>query len=256
MDNHPFLIKQLEMTGENPPVRVVWLHGWGQDHRALLPLAGFFSDVAENYLIDLPGFGQSALPNEAWDSADYAKSVAEWLQTLDKKPTIIIGHSFGCRVGLQMAVQYPELVSGLILIAAPGLTRKRSPVFKVRVFALKMVGRILKQFDHLFKTSLKEKYANKVGSRDYRMAQGLLRAILVKSVCENLSDVAEKVQQPVQLIYGQNDNETPIEFGETYQQLIKNAELAILPNQDHYTVLSTGRYPVQNLIEQFIERIL
>lgn len=255
MTNKPFFIKKLANSAKENNVRLVWLHGWGQDHQALLPMAEFFADVAENYLLDLPGFGQSQLPDEAWDSADYASAIVNWLRSLEHKPTYIIGHSFGCRIGLQIAANYSHYVNGLILIAAPGLKRKRSAAFKTKVAGLKLIGKTLKRIDELFKTSLKERYSNRVGSRDYKKAQGILRTILIKAVNENLTEVAKNIHKPVLFIYGEQDNETPIELGKKYKELIPKAKLVLLPNQDHYTVLAAGRYQIQNLIEKFLEEI-
>ena len=55
--------------------------------------------------------------------ADYADAFAEWLSTLPRARRIWIGHSFGCRVGLQLAARHPATVDGLFLIAAAGLPR-------------------------------------------------------------------------------------------------------------------------------------
>jgi pimeloyl-ACP methyl ester carboxylesterase len=110
-----FFIKKLHKIAK--PIRLIWLHGWGVDHKTLLPLSLFFADETENYLLDLPGFGQSPSPKQTWNTTDYTDTIAKWLQTLKpQKPTYIIGHSFGGQIAIKIAAAYPKLVKGLVLL--------------------------------------------------------------------------------------------------------------------------------------------
>ena len=63
-----------KIGNQNSNLRLVWLHGWGVDHKSLTQLANGFLEY-DNYLIDLQGFGQSAEPNKIWDTNDYANSI-------------------------------------------------------------------------------------------------------------------------------------------------------------------------------------
>jgi pimeloyl-ACP methyl ester carboxylesterase len=105
---------------------LVWAHGWGHTHANLLPLAEAMRPSAESALIDFPGFGASPLPPEVWGTAEYADAVAEWLATLPPGRRLWVAHSFGCRVGLQLAARHPGAVDGLFLIAAAGLRPRRA----------------------------------------------------------------------------------------------------------------------------------
>ena len=106
---------------------IVWGHGWGQNRDAFRALASSFSQSA-NVLVDFPGFGAAPPPPESWGTAEYADLSEQFLKSLGKPASQIIwvGHSFGCRVGLQLASRHPGAVSGMCLIAAAGLKRKRS----------------------------------------------------------------------------------------------------------------------------------
>src|SRR5688500_8841379 len=109
-----------------PAPLLVWAHGWGHTHRNLLPLAQAMGRSAHSMLLDFSGFGASPLPPTAWSTADYADAVGEWLAGVGVQPLVWIGHSFGARVGLQLAARRPELVDGLFLVAAAGLPKQRS----------------------------------------------------------------------------------------------------------------------------------
>lgn len=78
-------------TDAAPGRRLVFLHGWGQDRRAMAPLAAGFTTGAECLLIDQPGFGAAppppGPPEDAWGTEDYAEALAEWLAT-DRKSVV------------------------------------------------------------------------------------------------------------------------------------------------------------------------
>jgi len=248
-----FFIKKLHKKAK--PTRLVWLHGWGVDHKTLLPIASFFDTETENYLLDLSGFGKSPAPKKVYDSLDYAKEIAKWLKSFKtKKPTYIIGHSFGGQTAIQIANLYPKLVNGLVLIGASGLKRKRSLFFKIKVLVFKIAAKTFKTiFGENNFAKLKSKLVNKLGSTDYKNANEIMRKILVKVTNENLQNIASKIKAPALLIYGEKDLQTPSYFGKKYNELIKNSKFVKLQELNHYTILSTGKYQVQNLINNFIK---
>ena len=59
--------------------RIIWLHGWGQDHKSFLSMACLFNDC-ENIMIDMAGFGAAKKPKEAWGTNDYALDLAQYLK--------------------------------------------------------------------------------------------------------------------------------------------------------------------------------
>lgn len=249
-----FFIKKLHTKSK--PIRLIWLHGWGVDHRTLLPIASFFDTETENYLLDLSGFGKSPAPKKTYDSIDYAKEIANWLKTFKpKKPTYIIGHSFGGQIAIQIAKLYPKLVNGLVLIGASGLKRKRGLFFKLKVLTFKIITKIAKIFfgKKIFNL-IKAKLVDKIGSDDYKKANNLMRKILVKITQENLKNIASNIKAPTLLIYGNKDLQTPSYFGKQYSKLIQNSEFVEIPKLNHYTILSTGKHQVQNLINNFLRK--
>src|SRR5438045_2682906 len=110
--------------------------------RPLLPLAESLRRAAPSVLVDFPGFGESPVPPGAWGTEDYADAMAEWLARLPAGRRVWIGHSFGSRVGLQLAARHPESVQGLFLIAAAGLPPQRSPAARIRFAARRWAFRI------------------------------------------------------------------------------------------------------------------
>ncbi len=245
---------KIKKIGSNEAkIRLIWLHGWGQNHKSFLLLADLFGNC-QNILVDMAGFGDAPLPDKVWDTKDYAKDLFDYLQQENSvEKTYIIGHSFGCRVALRLSHQFDNVVDGLILISAAGLKKKRSISFKIKSFILRWIGKILQLIDYIFDSEFKKKYADKFGSADYRNAKGLMRNIFVKVINEDLSQIAGKIRIPTILIFGQNDQETPPQFGKRYNKMLINSQYFELPNFDHYNILSQGRYQLQNIISNFIK---
>jgi alpha/beta hydrolase fold len=109
-------------------LHLIWAHGWGQDHRALVPMARALEPLGTQILLDFPGFGSSPPPPVDWGTADYADALADSLGILPRRLRILIGYSFGCRIGLQLAARYPDTIDGLFLIAAAGLHQSKTPL--------------------------------------------------------------------------------------------------------------------------------
>ncbi|MDP8992943.1 MAG: alpha/beta hydrolase, partial [Actinomycetota bacterium] len=92
------------------PAAVLGLPGWARTHRDFDAVFDGLDAVA----VDLPGFGASPEPPEAWGAAGYAEAVAPVLDDM-AYPVVVLGHSFGGRVAVHLAVRRPDRVAGLVL---------------------------------------------------------------------------------------------------------------------------------------------
>jgi len=237
---------------ENAPV-FIWAHGWGQDHKAMLEICAPSKGNGRHIMLDFPGFGESPKPDNVWGTEDYADHVAALLRDVTDTPVIWIGHSFGCRVGLRLAARYPELVKGLFLVGGAGIP-KQLPFYKSIYFKTRIA--LYKVLKKLIPLGLSEDWLiSKFGSADYKNADPVMRQILVKVVNEDLRDIAPRVQCPVHFVYGEKDTDAPPVIGEKLSALISNADLSILKDQDHYSVLGSGRHQVTALLKRFIENL-
>jgi pimeloyl-ACP methyl ester carboxylesterase len=241
------------VAGDSPPgvPELIWAHGWGQTHQAMLPLAQAMRRIANSSVLDLPGFGASPMPPAVWDTADYADAAADWLGGLPHGKRIWIGHSFGCRVGLQLAARHPEAIDGLFLIAAAGLQRRRTLPQRIRYTSRRWAYRIARQITP--EGPARDRLRARYGSSDYQLA-GAMRPILVKAVTEDLTDIAAKVRCPTVLAYGEQDRDTPPEFGERFSRLIPGSRLIVLRGFDHLNILTDGRHQITQRLTEFVEQ--
>lgn len=242
---------RIAATGPAPAWRFFWAHGWGQDRTAMAALAQTFAPFGEHLLIDFPGFGDAPPPAEIWGTEDYADWAARVISDMaDGPPLVWVGHSFGCRVGLQLAARHPGLIARLCIIAGAGLPRRRSALEQARVSGKVYTYKALRKLAPLVGMDT-DKLRDRFGSADYRSA-GAMRGVLTRVVNEDLSDVARQVTCPTRLIYGSEDTETPPEIGERLVALIPDARLIVIEGLDHYTVLGEGRHQVARHLRDFL----
>ncbi|TNE61490.1 MAG: alpha/beta hydrolase [Alphaproteobacteria bacterium] len=240
-----------ETFGGGEPV-FVWLHGWGQTGASMARLAQLFSAHGRHVIYDLPGFGQTAMLAEGAGTEDYADALAAKMASAGIGPAIIVGHSFGGRMAVQMAARHPDRVKACIIIAGAGLKRRRSLAFKLRAMALRTLGRLARLSDRLFGTRFRDAYVARFGSADYKNA-GALRATFVRAVNENLVAEAKAGRAPTLLLYGSDDTETPPEIGRRYEHLIPIARFVEMPGFGHLDILSRGAYQCEAQIRAFLK---
>lgn len=230
---------------------LLWGHGWGHAHQALLPLAQALQPVADSLLVDFPGFGVSPPPPAPWGTADYADMIGEWLAGEMPARRIWIGHSFGCRVGLQLAARHPDAVDALVLVAAAGLRPRPKLLTRLRHLPRRLAFRAARAVTP--EGPARERLRERYGSSDYRNA-GAMRPTFVRVVNEDLSEIARRIRLPVVLIHGDGDSESPPEIAERLHRLIPGARLHLLRGFDHWSILTDGRHQVVNLIADLLEQ--
>jgi 2-succinyl-6-hydroxy-2,4-cyclohexadiene-1-carboxylate synthase len=92
-----------------------FLHGFTQTKESWLPVVESLSVAIEAKLLDCPGHGES--PTQGRTLSQTANDVAE-----STRSGILVGYSMGARIALHTALQFPDLVQGLVLISGtPGL---------------------------------------------------------------------------------------------------------------------------------------
>ncbi len=93
---------------------LVFLHGIGGSSLSWAPQEAAFSESHRVVCWNAPGFGGRALP-EYISFASIAWQLADDLRDLGIERAVLVGHSFGGMVAQQMARDFPERVSALVL---------------------------------------------------------------------------------------------------------------------------------------------
>lgn len=107
-------------VGDEDRPMVVFVHGSPGDWTAFMSFLGKGPLLKRARLIsvDRPGFGKS---DRGVPERSLAKQAADLKKILEKnrsgKPAILVGHSLGGPVIARMAMDFPDLVGGLVLVA-------------------------------------------------------------------------------------------------------------------------------------------
>ncbi|MHA7002904.1 pimeloyl-ACP methyl ester esterase BioH [Aeromonas schubertii] len=129
----------VELTGKGPDL--VLLHGWGMNSAVWHGVAPLLANHYRLHLVDLPGFGASALP----DRVDYSLEwLAEEVVKVLPERTILLGWSLGGLVASQIALTHPQRVQQLITVAS-------SPCFLAREGWPGIAPKVLDGFQQMLK---------------------------------------------------------------------------------------------------------
>lgn len=104
-----------EQQGSRTPP-LVFVHGYACDHEDWQPQVEFFQSRHHVITCDLPGHGASEQHPDHCSIESFGADVSALLAALELAPAVLIGHSMGCRVVLQVYLTAPERVSGLIFV--------------------------------------------------------------------------------------------------------------------------------------------
>ncbi len=239
-----------EGSGES----VLLLHGWGTSAEPFSAIIERLKGKYEVFAPDLPGFGQSAEPPEPWCVDDYVGFVLEFCEKMGISKTVLFGHSFGGRIIIKLLAREncPIKVTRVILTGSAGIKPIPSKKAKLRGKMYK-IGKgflSLKPVQRLFPNAL-ENLRKRHGSADYLAASPLMRQTLVKVVNEDLSPLLPKVKQETLLIWGENDDATPLSDGQRMEREMPGAALVTLKNAGHYAFLEQ-QYAFLRIISSFL----
>lgn len=222
-----------ERQGSGRPVLI--LHGWGASIEAMRPVINCMQRLSyETVALDFPGFGGSEEPLCPWGVEEFAAATRNFMEQQGIMGCDCIAHSHGGRVAIYLASEGEALFGKLVLVDAAGVRPKRSLGYYARVYAYKLGKRLAKSklLDRVLGISEQQKAA---GSADYRATSGTMRQTFVKLVNADLTDRLPLVKNETLLVWGENDNDTPLYMAELMQKRMKNAGLAVIPGAGHFS---------------------
>jgi pimeloyl-ACP methyl ester carboxylesterase len=119
------------VTGEGRPP-IVFVHGFGCAHADWDAQVAHLSPRHQCVAVDLRGHG--ATPGTAADCSieRYGADVAEVMRALALPPAVLVGHSMGCRVVIEAALQVPAQTAGVILVDGSQFAAAMAAVLRQR----------------------------------------------------------------------------------------------------------------------------
>lgn len=227
------LVSYLAQGGDAGKMPLILLHGWRSEAAVWTgALGGMNQDGIPAYALDLPGFGKSENPPRAFCVGDYADLVAGFMEKLGIARAVVVGHSFGGRIGIVLAAEKPGLVSRLVLVDAAGI--REASLRRSLAQAGAMIAKPL--FAPRFMQPLRKRIYALLGADDY-LATPALQETYLRVINEDLTPLLLAIKQETLLVWGEKDRDTPLREAETMKRNIAHSRLVIIPGAGHFSFL-------------------
>ncbi len=229
------LVKGLEtdykIIGQGRPMII--LHGWRSNSSRWQNVAKCLAEEGIMTIIpDLPGFGKSQEPKNAWSMDNYV----EWLKEFSLKvPELqnefyLVGHSFGGSVATKFSLKYNQNIKKLFLISASSIR-----VVNLSKKISYNISRMFKifYFFPFYETFRRNIYRTLFRKSDYPYVSGIMKEIYLKVISDDLSHKLPFLKVPTIIIWGQKDELTPLENAHIIKEKVQNSKLIVITNQGH-----------------------
>jgi pimeloyl-ACP methyl ester carboxylesterase len=239
LDADGFRIRYLE-AGDGPPL--VHFHGAGG-----LRLYRSHELLAKNHrviLFEVPGFGNSAVNERSQSVDDLGRTMAEAVTRLGIERFNLMGNSFGGRLALCTALQIPQRIHSLVLVAPAAIL----PETHTRPQDMTPQERVKRLFAHPERVNLPPPLSAEVLAK-----QNAFTRRLASPSRDELEARMANFQPPVLVVWGPDDRMIPSEMGRVYVEKLPTAFLVLLYDAGHQADADRPE-AFADLVTEFIQR--
>jgi pimeloyl-ACP methyl ester carboxylesterase len=226
---------ELRRAGEGVPLLYIHgefgLPGWLD---SLAGLARYYDVIVPS----LPGFGQSARPDWIMSVHDLAAWVTWFARDLDlRTPLNVIGSSLGGWVAAEIATIAPQFINKLVLVGAMGIKPDSGEIFD---YFLESGLTGLRRAFH--RPDQSAEFARFWGREQTPEETDLIEQhremtcrLAWKPYMHSLTlrHLLPGVRVPTLVVWGRDDNISPVKSGEAYARSIPGARLVTIPECGH-----------------------
>ena len=230
---------------------LVFVHGVGTNQTIWRSQLRHLNKRTPALALDLPAHGTNSA-RVRYTVAELATYLREWLGERQVPNPVLVGHSLGGLAALTVALQRPQILSGLIVVGAGARLRVMPAIFE----------------------SLRGRYPRAVEFIDRLwFVPGTAPAIRIKATvplseanpevvyCDfaacNEFDATRwvgNVDVPTLVIAGRHDQLAPVRLAEQLQDLVPHADLAVIEDAGHMAMLEQPRR-FNAAVDAFVERM-
>lgn len=242
---------------------IILLHGLGNSLDFWTAIAPALAVKTRTVAIDIPGFGKSVMPADGFSLSSITREVRRLLDKLEVSSCILVAHSLGGFVGLHVASPDSTMVSRLVLVDAMLFTANdilHRPISAIGTPALSVnlgiqfaggvlpIGRRTARLisaTGLGRLTALWPFIHSPKDVNPRLVEIALSnnggAAVLRTLCQarsvRLEDLMNKVDQPVDLLWGANDRLIrPEDVRKTRELLAVDRELAV-PSCGHWPMI-------------------
>jgi pimeloyl-ACP methyl ester carboxylesterase len=195
------MVYRFGCTGERNGPDFVLVHGIGVSARSYGPTSAALAEHGDVYLVDLPGYGRSPRPDVDMSIAEHARVMADFLTDRKLDHPVVVGHSMGTQVVVELAADFPELLDHIALIA---------PVLAPDARTLAKAARLL------LRNGLREPpQVTLIAMNDYlfRAGVGYMIQQTPHLLGMQMEELTSRVTAKTLVICGEQDPIVPLEWG-------------------------------------------
>jgi pimeloyl-ACP methyl ester carboxylesterase len=247
------LVHVVDTGGESKPP-LLFIHGLGGVWQNWLLTIPAFMETHRCITFDLPGFGQSEMPERELSIHEFARTADRVCAHLGIDCPVVIGNSMGGFVGAELAISFPTRVDKLVLVSAAGLSTEyvmREPVLALARAWAGLTTRAGAQADSVVKRPRLRRVALQAVARYPERLSIPLTTELVRGagspgfnaafrelLTYSFRDRLERIEVPVLIVWGRNDMLVPVEDAHTFEHLIgENAHAVIFEDTGHLSMI-------------------
>ena len=253
--------------GAGPPM--VLIHGLGGAAENWVDLAPLLSQRFRLLIPDLPWHGASGAGPSRVTLRTFSDAVCQCLDAEELASSVVIGHSFGGQVALQIAIVEPWRVRALVLAPVSGISSsevkrryalrasswlrpaRRTNALRPRILRSRTLRQLafssmVSDVDTLSDAGADAFYSGAAASRNTRPA---LRALLRHDLREEL----HHVRAPALVIWGARDVALPVADGVEYSRRL-GARLRVLADTGYLPCAERPGLSAA-LIEEFLDAL-
>lgn len=215
---------------------VVLVHGLGGRAEDWNNLATYLDKEGFRiYMPDLPGYGRSDQPAEfSYSVPAEAQAVVGFLDAVGLKKVDLGGWSMGGWIVQRVAAEHPELVDRLMLFDSAGIYEK--PPFDTRLFTPTTPAE-LDELDALLMPNPPKVpgfIAQDILRLSRKNAWVVQRALDSMLTGKDATDsLLPGLKMPVLIVWGKEDQITPLSQGKTINRLIPQSQMEVFPGCGH-----------------------
>jgi pimeloyl-ACP methyl ester carboxylesterase len=229
---------------------VLFVHGWQADRSVWDDVIAELGPAVRAVAVDLAGSGASTGEPGPYDLERFAADLRRVATSFGDAP-VVVGHSMGAKVALRFAMEDPELIRALVLIA-PVPAGPAGFSDAGRAYLRATSGNAVRARAWLSKTIETPANDATLDRLCAIAAKGLPGAVLqsLESWMDaDLADAARGVRVPTLVIAAEND--APEKARTRVADLIPGAQYAVLPDAAHYCIIERPA-EVANVMREFL----
>ncbi|MFC1831584.1 alpha/beta fold hydrolase [Thermodesulfobacteriota bacterium] len=233
-------IRYRDIKGEGVPI--IFIHG---NNLSLDDWDATISHFEGQRMIalDLIGFAGSDRPDLPYDIECHQRYILKFMDALGIPEAVLVGHSMGGTIAAWTAAKSNERIQGVVMISLPGV-----PGSLIYAWPKSLICRagVLNKLTFWIANSSLFKYA-------FPLSLARQTLGVTGSYGPVFAEALDDIHQPALLLMAPNDERTPIEFSQVYQEKIETLDFSKLPPEAGHMAPRTYPQGLASLMMDFLD---